>query len=256
MKIIACYNIKGGIGKTATTVNLAYLASREGAKTLVWDLDPQGAASFYFRIKPKIKKGGLGLLSGKKELDEVIKGTDYTNLDLVPADFSYRNLDIALDDFKHSDKRIRKLLKPLDAEYDYIFLDCPPSISLVSENILVAADTIIVPTIPTILSLRTLDQILEFCSKIGVAYTKIFMFFSMVDLRKKLHKQIIENPPEKVRVLKTHIPYASDIEQMGIHRQPVPVFARNSRAGKAYQALWDETRRLSENSDRSEGEAG
>lgn len=245
MKIVACYNIKGGIGKTATTVNLAYLAAREGARTLVWDLDPQGATSFYFRIKPKVKKGGAGLLSGKKELDDVIKGTDHINLDLVPADFSYRNLDLALDDFKNSDKRIRKLLKPLDTEYDYIFLDCPPSVSLVSENILIAADIIIAPTIPTTLSLRTLDQILEFCNKIGVAHAKVFMFFSMVDLRKKLHKQIIENPPDNVRILKTCIPYASDIEQMGIHRQPVPLFAKNSRAGKAYEALWDEIKELS-----------
>jgi len=240
MKIIACYNIKGGIGKTATTVNLAYLASQEGAKTLVWDLDPQGAASFYFRIKPKVKKGGKGLLTGKKELDDVIKGTDFENLDLVPADFSYRNLDLELDDFKNSNKQIRKLLKPLRQEYDYVFLDCPPSVSLVSENILVAADIIMVPTIPTTLSLRTLDQIIEFCKKIGIAHTKILMFFSMVDIRKKLHKQIIENPAKNVSTLKTSIPYASDVEKMGVYRQPVPVFASQSRSVKAYQALWNE----------------
>ncbi len=240
MKIIACYNIKGGIGKTATTVNLAYLASQEGAKTLVWDLDPQGAASFYFRIKPKVKKGGKGLLTGKKELDDVIKGTDFENLDLVPADFSYRNLDLELDDFKNSDKQFRKILKPLRQEYDYVFLDCPPSVSLVSENILVAADIIMVPTIPTTLSLRTLDQIIEFCKKIGIAHSKILMFFSMVDIRKKLHKQIIENPAKSVSALKTSIPYASDVEKMGVHRQPAPVFASQSRSVKAYQALWDE----------------
>lgn len=242
MKIIACYNIKGGIGKTATTVNLAYLASKEGSKTLVWDLDPQGAASFYFRVKPKIKKGGKGLLTGKKELEDVIKGTDFENLDLVPADFSYRNLDLELDDFKNSDKQIRKLLKPLKLEYDYVFLDCPPSVSLVSENILIAADIILVPTIPTTLSLRTLDQIIEFCTKIGIAHSKVLMFFSMVDIRKNLHKQIVENPGENINALKTCIPYASDVEKMGIHRQPVPVFARYSPSVKAYRALWGETK--------------
>lgn len=242
MKIIACYNIKGGIGKTATTVNLAYLASQEGAKTLVWDLDPQGAASFYFRIKPKVKKGGKGLLTGKKELDDVIKGTDFENLDLVPADFSYRNLDLELDDFKNADKQIRKLLKPLKQEYDYVFLDCPPSVSLVSENILVAADIIMVPTIPTTLSLRTLDQIIEFCKKIGIAHSKILMFFSMVDIRKKLHKEILESSAKNIKALKTSIPYASDVEKMGLHRQPAPVFAGQSRSVKAYQALWSETK--------------
>jgi cellulose biosynthesis protein BcsQ len=240
MKIIACYNLKGGVGKTAAAVNLAYLSALGGARTLVWDLDPQGAASFYFRIKPKIKKGSKELLSGKKALDKIIKGTDFTNLDLVPADFSYRNLDLVLDDFKKSDKIILKLLKPLGEEYDYVFLDCPPGLSLVSENILLAGDIIIVPTVPTTLSLRTLEQILEFCTKIGVAHAKVLMFFSMADMRKKLHTQVIENPPENVRVLKTCIPYASDVEQMGVHRQPVPLFANNGRAGKAYQALWDE----------------
>lgn len=244
MKIVACYNIKGGIGKTATAVNLAYLAAHEGARTLVWDLDPQGAASFYFRIKPKVKKGSKGLLTGKKTLDDVIKGTDYPYLDLVPADFSYRNLDLELDDFKKSKTRIRKLLKTLQTEYDYIFLDSPPSVSLISENILNAADNIIVPTIPTTLSLRTLDQIIDFCKDIGIAQSKILVFFSMVDMRKKLHKQIVENPPNNIWILKTCIPYASDIEQMGLHRQPVPVFAKNTRAGKAYQALWDETKHL------------
>ncbi|MCB1985545.1 MAG: AAA family ATPase [Burkholderiales bacterium] len=244
MKVIAFYNVKGGIGKTAATVNLAYLAAYEGARTLVWDLDPQGAASFYFRIKPKVKKGGKGLLTGKKALDDVIKGTDYKRLDLIPSDFSYRNLDLELDDFKKSDTRLRKLLKPLAEDYDFIFLDCPPSISLVSENTLIAADTVIVPTIPTTLSLRTLDQILDFCNKMNIDHSKIVAFFSMVDSRKKLHKQIIENPPQNVRMLKTCIPYASDVEQMGIYRQPVTVFARNSRAGNAYQKLWHEIKRF------------
>lgn len=244
MRIVAFYNVKGGIGKTATTVNLAYLAGYEGARTLVWDMDPQGAASFYFRIKSKVKKGGKGLLTGKKTLGDVIKGTDYKRLDLIPSDFSYRNLDLELDDFKKSDTRISKLLKPLDKEYDFIFLDCPPGISLVSENILVAADSVIVPTIPTTLSLRTLDQIIDFCKKMNIEHSKIMAFFSMVDNRKKLHKQIIENPPQNVRILKTWILYASDVEQMGIYRQPVPVFAGSSRAGKAYQELWDEIKSL------------
>jgi len=243
VKIIASYNIKGGIGKTATTVNLAYLAAREGARTLVWDLDPQGAASFYFRIKPKVKKGGRGLLTRKRELDDVIKGTDYDKLDLVPADFSYRNLDLELDNFKKSDRQLRKLLKSVRYEYDYVFLDSPPSVSLVSENILKAADMILVPTIPTTLSLRTLDQIIEFCEKIDISRSKIFMFFSMADLRKNLHKQIIESSPNKnIKSLDTIIPYASDIEQMGVHRQPVPVFARQSRSSKAYESLWEETK--------------
>src|SRR3954468_12083148 len=89
MKTLASYSIKGGVGKTAAAVNLAYLASQQGDRTLVWDLDAQAAATYTFRIKPKVK-GGIGaLVNRSRELDAVIKGTDFMGLDLVPADFSY-----------------------------------------------------------------------------------------------------------------------------------------------------------------------
>ena len=97
MKVIAIYNIKGGVGKTAAAVNLSYLASLDGANTLVWDLDPQGAASYYFRIKAKVKGGGQKLVEGKQGLEEYIKGTDYESLDLLPADFSYRDMDFFVE---------------------------------------------------------------------------------------------------------------------------------------------------------------
>ena len=109
MKILATYNIKGGVGKTAAAVNLAFFASRGGARTLVWDLDPQGAATFYFRVKPRVKGGGKRLIQGKGDLHGQIKGTDYPDLDLLPADFSYRHMDIVLDDAKKPTNRLRKL---------------------------------------------------------------------------------------------------------------------------------------------------
>ena len=181
MKVIASYNIKGGVGKTATAVNLSYLAAWEGSPTLVWDLDPQGAASFYFRVKPKVKGGTVRLLKRKRELDDAIKATDYPRLDLIPADFSYRNMDLTLEHFGKSSNRLRKLIKPLRDEYDYLFIDCPPSISLVSENVFQAADILLVPTIPTTLSLRTLYQLLQFCDIRRYRHLSILPFFSMVD---------------------------------------------------------------------------
>ena len=167
VKVLATYNIKGGVGKTATSVNLAYLAAHEGAPTLVWDLDPQGAASFYFRIKPKIKGGGKRLVSGKRDLEDCIRGTDYEGLDLLPADFSYRNMDLFLEHTKKPERRLHQLLEPLAGEYDYVFLDCPPSISLVSENVFYAADAVLVPTIPTPLSLRTFQADQEISRRTG-----------------------------------------------------------------------------------------
>ena len=97
MRIYATYNIKGGVGKTTTAVNLAFLAAESGLRTVLWDLDPQGAASFMFRVKPKVKGGGKALIKGKRPLDDAIKGTDFDNLDLIPADFTYRNMDLLLE---------------------------------------------------------------------------------------------------------------------------------------------------------------
>jgi len=140
MTILAVYSIKGGVGKTSSAVNLAFIAAHSGLSTLVWDLDPQGASSYYFRIKPKIKGGSKNLVAGKYELDDLIKGTDFENLDLLPSDFSFRNLDLVLEAKKKPTQRLKKLLKPLTEDYDVIFLDCPPGISLLSEAVFEAAD--------------------------------------------------------------------------------------------------------------------
>ena len=245
MKIIASYNIKGGVGKTATAVNLAYLAAWEGNSTLVWDLDPQGAASFYFRVKPKVRGGTRGLLKRKRELDDAIKATDYPQLDLIPADFSYRNMDQTLEQFRKSNSRLRRLIKPLQDEYDYLFLDCPPSISLVSENVFAAADILLVPTIPTTLSLRTLYQLLHFCESRKYKHLTIVPFFSMVDRRKILHRDMVEDPPRMhCRLLEQNIPYASEVEQMGVKRAALETYAHSSRAADAYRALWNELKNL------------
>jgi len=242
MKVLATYNIKGGVGKTATAVNLAYLAAAEGARTLVWDLDPQGAASFYFRVKPKVKGGSEALISGRRAVDRAIKGTDYDNLDLLPADFSYRNMDLELGDTKKRTRRIDLLVQPLAKQYDYVFLDCPPSISLVSENVFRAANALVVPLIPTTLSLRTFAQLDRFLAdNPGRKKQQILAFFSMVDNRKNLHRELVDKVSADRRdVLTTRIPAASDIERMGIKRAPLPAFAPRSRSATAYRALWAE----------------
>ena len=245
MKIIATYSIKGGVGKTSTAVNLAFIAAGNGFQTLVWDLDPQGASSFYFRIKPKVKGGGKDLIAGERELEGLIKGTDFDNLDLLPADFSFRNLDLELDARKKPTQRLQKLLKPLAREYDYIFLDCPPNISLLSEAVFIASDILLSPVIPTTLSLRTLEQLKKFIKDNKLKKLQLIPFFSMADRRKKMHREIITNSlAEHPDILNTAIPYASDIERMGLERMPIGGFINKSRSTDAYRALWREIQEL------------
>jgi cellulose biosynthesis protein BcsQ len=241
VRILATYNIKGGVGKTAAAVNLAWLAARDGYRTLVWDLDPQGAASYYFRVRPKVKGGSKGLLKGRRELDEAVRGSDFPNLDLIPADFSFRNLDLALADTKRPVKQLLRLLRPLGEDYDLLFLDCPPSISLVSENVFHAADALVIPLIPTTLSLRTYDQLLAHLGKSGLDRLTLLPFFSMADRRKRLHLETMARLRERdPRVLPADIPYASVVELMGERRAPVAAFAPRSPAAVAYGALWRE----------------
>jgi chromosome partitioning protein len=243
MKVIATYNIKGGVGKTATAVNIAYLAAKDGYRVLLWDLDPQAAASFLFRVRPKVKGGGKALIAGKRPVDDAIKATDFDNLDLLPADFTYRNFDLHLDSERKSATRLRSLLMPLRREYDLVVLDCPPSISLLSENVLHAADLLLVPLIPTTLSVRTLEQLTAFIADFDGRRPKVLAFFSMLDRRKRLHQEIIDQlPAERKDIAQACIPSLSAIERMSVQRAPVTAAAPRSLAAKHYRELWQEAR--------------
>jgi chromosome partitioning protein len=243
MRILATYNIKGGVGKTSSAVNLSYLAARDGLRVLLADLDPQAAASYLLRVRPRVKGGGKALIQGSRELDAAIKGTDFDNLDLLPADFTFRNLDLMLDATKKPTQRLARLLRPLGAFYDLVFLDCPPGISLLSESVLHAADIVLVPIIPTTLSLRTLDQLTDFISDLDGHRPTVLAFCSMIDRRKRLHKEIAERlPAERKDVAATAIPALSVIERMAVERAPVAAFAPRSAAARAYAALWAEVR--------------
>jgi chromosome partitioning protein len=242
MRIVAVYNIKGGVGKTTTAVNLAYLSAARGHRTLLWDLDAQGAATYILRVRARVKGGGEALVRARRPLEAAVKGTDYDNLDLLPADFTYRHLDLLLDAQKKPTRRLAELLRPLRPDYDHVYLDCPPSMSLLSENILRAADTILVPLIPAPLSVRTMVQLREFVDRQPGHRPVVRGFFSMVDRRKALHRAVVDDLlAERNDLAATTIPALSVIEQMTVRRAPVPHFAPRSAVSVRYGQLWDET---------------
>lgn len=243
MRTLAVYNIKGGVGKTATAVNLAWLSARGGGRTVLWDMDPQAAATFYFRVQPRITTTLRAFLRDAGEVALSIRGTDFDALDILPADFSYRNLDLALRKHGKPARTLRRLLEPLAEFYDVAILDCAPGITLTSEAVFAAVDALLVPTIPTTLSLRTLRQLESRLARMGGEAPALLPFFCMVDRRRALHREVGARAASDPSWLRSEIPYASLVEQMGRHRTPLHVYASNSEAARAYEALWSEIAR-------------
>ena len=238
MIVVAVYNMKGGVGKSTTAVNLAYVAAKSGARTLLWDLDAQAASSFTFRVQPQVEGFGKESLRQIDTLSEAIKATDYDNLDLLPADFAYRKLDRFLQQLGRPDRDLAEVLQKLGREYTYVLLDCPPGLSTLSENVFFAADLILVPTIPTVLSLRTLSRLVEHVGGRGMG-AKLTAFLSMVDRRKALHRHICEwalQHPEFF--ISAQVPYASVIEQMSVRRNPIAAVFPQDAAATAFDTLW------------------
>jgi cellulose biosynthesis protein BcsQ len=191
------------------------------------------------------------LVAGKRELPELILASGYPGLDLLPADFSYRNFALHLARRRHPTERLLKMSRSLREIYAALFLDCPAGISLLSESVLRAADAVIVPLMPTPLSVRMLVQLRDFVTREGWNDLTLLPFFSMVDRRRTLHRELIaEARAEFPAMLATEVPYWSEIERMSVRRAPLPAYAPTSDAARIYRALWSEIRERLEASPR------
>lgn len=243
MQIIAVFNIKGGVGKTATAVNLAHTAATDGKNVLLVDLDPQGASTFYFQLERS--ENGKKVMSTSGDISKSVHDSGYKNLDILPASGDYRKMDIYLNSLKSgSSKWLSNLFKPVKKKYDYVILDCPPNVSLYSENILKNSDLVLVPMVPTTLSVRTYDQLLEFCNNQKIDKKKLNPFFSMYETRKSLHNETISifsmNHSETLNVV---IPFKSDVEKMGIYMSPFTAKYPKSDIAYLYKELWRAVKR-------------
>lgn len=245
MKVLALYHLKGGVGKTAAAVNLAYLAAQSGAPTLICDLDSQAAATFYFRVRPRLKAKHKIFRRGGTSLWNDIKATDFDRLDLLPGALSHRRLTEAFVRAKRPLDCLRSGLKALHGEYRYVILDCPPEVGLIAENVFRAADCVLLPLVPSPLSVHAYQQVRKLYKKHRHDPDKLRVFFSMVEQQKKLHRAVMtELAAARPEVLPHAVPYLVEVENMGIRREPVVVTLPRSRAAQAYCTLWQELQTL------------
>ena len=237
MSVIAVYNMKGGVGKTTAAINLSYLGAAAGERTLLWDLDAQAASSFAFRVRPHVGGFRRNSLQNAHVFAEAIKQTDYDGLDLLPADFAYRKLDRLLGRLGKPERVIGNLLADLARGYDTVLLDCPPGMSLLTEGVFAAADIVLAPTIPTVLSLRTLAQLIAWTGR-GDRVPAVVAFLSMVDRRKALHRRICDwsaRHPELFLI--GQVGYSTLVEQMTVRRMPLAAFAPDDSASAAFASI-------------------
>lgn len=233
MKTIAVYNLKGGVGKTSFAINFAWGSARlSNRRTLLWDLDGQGAATFILSGKSPARGSAQAIFTRETKIEKLIAPSGIAGVDLIAADLSLRGLDRLLFDLGGR-KRLAKLLDRLADDYDRVILDCPPGLGEVADQILRSADIIIVPVIPSPLSQRALRQVVKHLEAGNRKPSLLLPVHSMVDRRRNVHREALAAHPDW-----PIIPMSSAVERMSSERAAIGAFAGTSPAGIAFRKLW------------------
>ena len=243
-KIIAIVNQKGGVGKTTTAINLAAAVGKLGERVLLVDIDPQGNSTSVFGVnKRTVVKSSYDILIGQVNTKDVIIKTKFKNVDIVPSNMNLAGAEIELVDMDKRESRLKLALAAVEADYDYIFLDCPPSLGVITLNALVAADKIFVPIQCEYYALEGLSQLLATVRTVKRKFNDRLeldgVLLTMYDGRLKLTTQVVAEVkkyfPKKVYT--TVIPRNVRLSEAPSYGEPICYYDPWSKGSLAYTQL-------------------
>lgn len=245
--IIAVTNQKGGVGKTTTAINVAYYLAKSGAQTLVVDFDPQGNATSGLGVdKLELDSTMAEVIIGQKTMAEVIVETDCKRLSVAPSTPTLANTEVEMAAEKHRFSRLKYAIQSLGSTYDYVVIDCPPSLSLLTVNALIAARYVLLPVQAEFYALEGLGQLLETMKlvreKMNPTLDLVGVLPTMVDGRTSLATQVLAEVTKHfpAKVFKTSIPRNVRLAEAPSHGVPIGEYDRFSKGARAYKSVTKE----------------
>jgi len=246
-KIITIFNQKGGVGKTTTNVNLSACIAMRGKRVLVIDIDPQGNTTSGFGIDKKaLDKTIYEVLIGQLSSGEVIRKTEIENLYIMPSSVQLAGAEIELTEFSSREKRLRESLGDIREDYDYIFIDCPPSLGLLTINALVAADSVLIPIQCEYYALEGVSQLMNTIWLVQKSLNPKLeiegVVLSMFDGRTNLSIQVVDEVKKyfKGKVYTAIIPRNVRLAEAPSYGVPISLYDPKSKGAEAYEDLADQ----------------
>lgn len=246
-RIISVSNQKGGVGKTTTTINIAAFLAEKGKRVLILDIDPQANSGYGLGVNVEETQATVyEVMIGEIRIQDAVYKTNIENLFIVPSNIHLSGAQVDLLDTENKEFILRNALKPLKSEFDFIFIDCPPSLGILTLNSLVAADTVLIPLQCEYYALEGLSQLLKIISMVQENLNRNLriegVVLTMYDSRTNLSQQVVSDIREffKEKVFDTIIPRNVKLSEAPSFGKPIGQYDRHCVGSEAYEKLAEE----------------